>query len=296
MTDKTKICTKCKIQKPIAEFCKDKRNKDGLQSQCKKCNNENGKQWCENNKEKIVVKKKQYYENNKEKITIHNRQYRENNKEKIAIKKKQYRENNKEKIIVAAKQYYKKNKEKVMVAKKQWYENNKEKEAARQKQYRENNKEKVAVRMKQWCKNNPEKVAEAKRRYYQSPAGRLSRKKVKEKNLSTPKGRLNQRMSIAINRSLRAKGSSKNGRHWETLVGYKIIKLKQHLEKQFVDGMDWSNYGKWHIDHKKPIVSFNYDSMGHPDFKKCWDLKNLQPLWAKENSSKGAKLNWEKAN
>lgn len=48
-------------------------------------------------------------------------------------------------------------------------------------------------------------------------------------------------------------------------------------------------YG-WHIDHKLPVASFNFDSPEHLDFKKCWALENLQPLWAKENISKGAKV------
>ena len=69
-------------------------------------------------------------------------------------------------------------------------------------------------------------------------------------------------------------------------LGYNNLKLKQRLECQFKDGMSWDNYGKWHIDHKKPISKFN----------KCTDLKiinslsNLQPLWAKDNLSKGNKF------
>jgi hypothetical protein len=37
------------------------------------------------------------------------------------------------------------------------------------------------------------------------------------------------------------------------LVGCSIEYLKSHLEKQFTEGMNWSNYGKWHVDHKKPL-------------------------------------------
>ena len=28
----------------------------------------------------------------------------------------------------------------------------------------------------------------------------------------------------------------------------------------------------------------------HQDFKKCWSLSNLQPMWAQDNLSKGASL------
>jgi hypothetical protein len=175
------------------------------------------------------------------------------------------------------------------------------------KQYRDHNYEKVTNKKKCWCKDNPEKIAIMNKRYYennrdkilvqkqqygQSIAGRLVQKRTRIKKLLTPTGKLNHKMSTTIGRSLKQKNGSKNGYHWEILVGYKVSKLKSHLEKQFTKGMNWGNYGKWHIDHKKPIVYFNYDSPEHPEFKKCWGLRNLQPLWAKENDSKGAKLNW----
>jgi hypothetical protein len=54
--------------------------------------------------------------------------------------------------------------------------------------------------------------------------------------------------------------------------------------------MTWENYGKWHIDHKRPIASFNFTSYEDPEFKECWALNNLQPMWAKENMSKGNKI------
>ena len=64
------------------------------------------------------------------------------------------------------------------------------------------------------------------------------------------------------------------------------IEFQYHFEKLFVDGMSWDNYGEWHIDHIRPVASFNFDSTDHPDFKKCWALNNLQPLWAKDNMKK----------
>ena len=54
--------------------------------------------------------------------------------------------------------------------------------------------------------------------------------------------------------------------------------------------MIWGNYGDWHIDHKIPISAFNFTKPEHEDFKRCWALSNLQPLWAKDNISKNAKL------
>ena len=93
-------------------------------------------------------------------------------------------------------------------------------------------------------------------------------------------------MSRQIRRSL---GTDKNGAKWEEVVGYSLDELKSHLEKQFQPGMTWDNYGKWHIDHIKPISSFNINGINSDDFKKCWSLNNLQPLWAKDNLQKGNK-------
>ena len=52
--------------------------------------------------------------------------------------------------------------------------------------------------------------------------------------------------------------------------------------------MKWSNYGKWHIDHIKPMSKFNL--MKIEDQYKCCNYKNLQPLWAEENLSKGDRM------
>lgn len=69
-------------------------------------------------------------------------------------------------------------------------------------------------------------------------------------------------------------------------IGYSIEALKRHLEKQFLPGMTWENYGKWHIDHIIPKAAFNIESVNDIDFKRCWALKNLRPLWAHDNCSK----------
>ena len=53
--------------------------------------------------------------------------------------------------------------------------------------------------------------------------------------------------------------------------------------------MKISNHGQWHIDHIKPVHLFNYKSTDDEEFKECWSLNNLQPLWAKDNFKKGAK-------
>ena len=76
------------------------------------------------------------------------------------------------------------------------------------------------------------------------------------------------------------------------LLGCNVEFLKQYLQKQFTKGMSWKNYGKWHIDHRTPINYFltkcNFNSLRIQ--KKCFNYKNLQPMWALDNLSKGTKL------
>ena len=99
---------------------------------------------------------------------------------------------------------------------------------------------------------------------------------------------LHRRMHCAIDKSLSA---NKNGRKWESLVGYTCEELRRHIEKQFLPGMTWGNRGhSWHIDHIIPKSAFNFETPSDIDFKRCWALKNLRPLWAEENMIKHAKV------
>lgn len=63
--------------------------------------------------------------------------------------------------------------------------------------------------------------------------------------------------------------------------------LKSHLESQFTDVMNWSNQGKWHIDHRRPCASF--DLTQEEQQRDYFHWSNLKPLWAFDNLSKGAK-------
>ena len=101
------------------------------------------------------------------------------------------------------------------------------------------------------------------------------------------------RMRSLVYRSLRMSLEKKDGNKWQELTGYSINDLREHLEAKFSDGMSWQKFlmGEIHIDHIIPIAAFNITSYADPDFKRCWALNNLQPLWAEENIKKGAKLN-----
>jgi len=76
------------------------------------------------------------------------------------------------------------------------------------------------------------------------------------------------------------------------IVGCSPQELKQHIEKQFDKNMNWGLVlnGEIHIDHDTPLDTAKTEE----DVYRLFHYSNLQPLLAKDNLSKGAKLNWIK--
>ncbi|KKM21063.1 hypothetical protein LCGC14_1639150, partial [marine sediment metagenome] len=212
------------------------------------------KEYRQNNKEKLKTSGKKYYEQNSRKIGIYAKEYRRDNKERLEVRAKEYRQNNKEKISVQKKEYRQANKENI-------------------KEYRRNNKEMLQAIFKEYRQNNKEK-----RNKYE-----------RDRRTNGPGIRINHTISTSIYHSLKG---NKEGRRWESLVGYTLKQLRTHLQGQFQPGMAWGNYGKggWEVDHVIPKSVFNYTKPEDEDFKRCWSLSNLQPMWKLENNSKGSKL------
>lgn len=88
-------------------------------------------------------------------------------------------------------------------------------------------------------------------------------------------------------REILKKENIKKSNQTFNLVGCSLEQLKHRLEKQFAEGMSWENYGEWHIDHIKPLSLFNL--IKEEEQRKAFHYTNLQPLWARDNLSKGNK-------
>jgi hypothetical protein len=56
----TKICTQCKLNKPLEEFHNSSRNKSGKRHNCKACNSKLGKKWYRDNPDKVIEKRAKY--------------------------------------------------------------------------------------------------------------------------------------------------------------------------------------------------------------------------------------------
>lgn len=155
--------------------------------------------------------------------------------------------------------------------------------------YAKNNKEQKKAYHQSWRIKNAEKLRiEARERRLKNPDDAKDRvKKCLAKIRSTTKGRLEASVASGVRRGL-IKGA-KSGRRTFHLLNFTSLELKVHIERQFCVGMSWDNYGDWHIDHRIPLSSFNYDSPDDIDFKLAWSMTNLQPLWAKDNQEKSDK-------
>lgn len=72
------------------------------------------------------------------------------------------------------------------------------------------------------------------------------------------------------------------------LLGCSPNHLKWYLERLFLPGMSWANRNLWHIDHKKPIASF--DLSDNEQQRQAFHFSNCQPLWILDNLRKGARI------
>jgi hypothetical protein len=246
----TKKCSKCNEEKEFGEFNKQKTSKYGLTSNCKICIKEYKKIYYQNNSDTIRKKTASYYENNKEKASASQKIYSEKNKQVIKEWHAQYYNQNFERLREKQKEYYQNNKPHVLETCKTWKEANKDK-------------------MREWYTN-------------------WQRERRNNDISFRIRGTLHSRVVMAV------KKKSKKAFLTMDLIGCTIDQLRIFLEAEFTEGMTWKNYGRpkegpgWEIDHIRPCASFNLEDP--EEQRKCFHWTNLQPLWARDNLSKGAKI------
>lgn len=171
------------------------------------------------------------------------------------------------------KAYREANKEKIKVQRKAYRETHKEEIRA----YRKANKEKIRVQKKAYYQANKEKTIASILTYQ------------KNKHKTDPTYRLVKNLRSRVHMALKGKCKSKSTME---LIGCTIDELWLHLEKQFQSGMTRENHGfgegYWHVDHIRPCASFD---LSYPEHQKiCFHYTNCQPLWQRDNLSKGAKF------
>jgi hypothetical protein len=204
---------------------------------------------------------------------------------------KKYYLENKEKMKEYSKKWYLENKEKMKEYHKKWYLKNKEKIIQNAKKYYLENKEKNKENHKKWYLKNKEKIIQNKKKYYlenkQHIIRRVNKYQIKRRKIDT-----NFKLITTIrNRTILVlKGKSKC-KSTMKLLGCSVEECWKHLESKFQPGMTRENHGKWHLDHVRPCASF--DLTKPEEQEKCFHYSNYQPLWAEQNLSKGAKLDYD---
>lgn len=166
----------------------------------------------------------------------------------------------------------------------------KEKQKEYDKMTYEKNKDKILKRKKEYHIENKQEILKKKAEYRSIPENKeRNRQYIKQYKVENKdkyyKYRRDNPHYIAwrsvLYSTLKRLNTSKQG-HTIDMLGYSAIDLKEHLEKQFLEGMTWDNHGVWHIDHKKPVTSFDSNA----DMRVVCALDNLQPLWAEDNLRK----------
>jgi hypothetical protein len=160
---------------------------------------------------------------------------------------------------------------------KRYYKKNRDKRLKYFSDWQKENRDRLYEYHKEWREKNIEGYRKHKREYQ------------KTRKANDPIYKLISNFRTAIYQVLKENNVEKNGHYFEILK-YSPDELISHLEKQFKDDMSWDNYGKWHVDHIKPISSFDINEIGDNEFMECWKLDNLRPLWGEENIRKSNKI------
>lgn len=201
-------------------------------------------------------------------------EYRNKNREKINESSKNWRINNPEKYKETIDKYIEKNP----------HMSSKE----RLKKYREDDdfKLKESIRAKKYYEDNINKIREYRKSYYE-----LNKKTERVKNNEWKNNKRKSdgfyRMKLNLRHRIRDYlfGESKSKRTHD-IVGLDKTELKSYVESKFTEGMTWENYGKWHLDHIKPLCQ----AKDNEEALLLNHYTNLQPLWAEDNLRKNRKL------
>lgn len=158
----------------------------------------------------------------------------------------------KEKQKAYDKAHYNENRKEILEYKKVYHIENKKEILKKKAEYRKENQDKII----KWRNNNKDRNVIGQANY-----------------------RINNPHCVAwrsvLYSTLKRLGTKKQG-HTVDLLGYSALELKEHIEKQFTDGMTWKNYGEWQIDHIIGVINFDKNT----DVSIVCALENLRPLWA----------------
>jgi hypothetical protein len=181
--------------------------------------------------------------------------------------------------------------DKLRAYKKNWYQNNRESVIERVAERTKRNSEEIKEYKTAHYINNQDVYKQRASNYYYSHQDEikeyLSTPEVKQRIRQWQKNRYkNKPHEYAwrglLRRTLRFSGRKKTDKTVK-MLGYTESDLKLHIESLWLPEMNWQNYGEWHIDHIRPISSFDKDT--NPSIVNA--LSNLRPMWATSRTVNG---------
>lgn len=181
------------------------------------------------------------------------------------------------KSVLSSSDSYKEQKKKYQ---KGYYRKNISKQAEYHKNYRSKNREELREKQKIFRKHNPFSVKSYKEKGYQRRLDQL-----KSRYCNDPFFAIKCRLRCRVRAAFRNKGYAKSSKT-AAILGCDWKTLKLHIERQFTKNMTWENRSEWHIDHIVPLASAKTEE----DVIALNHYTNLRPIWARENISKGAKM------
>lgn len=143
------------------------------------------------------------------------------------------------------------------------------------KKYNENNKEKIKLQKKEYQINNRE----------------ILNKKRKDKLKNNIEDKLIHSVRVRQNRVLMGNYSTTEK------LGCNKFEFRQHIEKNFIVGMNWENRWKigrnpkttWSLDHEIPLNLLKTHNCDINMVNKILHYTNIKPIWHSINLSKGCK-------
>jgi hypothetical protein len=154
--------------------------------------------------------------------------------------------------------------------------------------YRKNNRDKVLNASKKYDDSNRlELNRKARERYVIDKPSKIAysikyqNERYKKDAFYATKHKLRTRLQSAFRVSSWYKNTGTT-----KMLGCNYEVAFNHIEKQFIKGMNWENRTLWHIDHIIPLASAKTEE----ELIKLCHYTNLQPLWAEDNLKKGSKI------
>lgn len=176
-----------------------------------------------------------------------------------------------------------------------YYYDNHERLRMDQAAYNEEHKDEIKAQQREAYAEDPEKFKERQRIHRADPINRGLIRMTKtihmrKKRQNDPEFKLMDGLRNHFYQMI--KGNIKSDSVIK-LIGCTIEELFDKLEEKFQPGMTRNNRGNngWHVDHIIPCALYDFSS--EEEQRCCYHYSNLQPLWARDNMSKGKKLSRE---